>query len=84
MTRLRYSIVAAILVYSVHHPAGACDDFDEEMAVAAAYEASKLAQSQVSREQAGQPMIAPPSATETGVASLQPPLAPVAADTVQR
>jgi len=72
MTALKCLAAATVLMLSAQI-APACDDFDEEMLLAAAYEATKLAQSQAPQQQAtGQPAAAPASATPTGVASIDP------------
>ncbi len=67
MTTLKCLAATTILLLSAHAVA-ACDDFDEEMAMAAAYDAAKVAQSQAPQPTSSRLTAAPVSGTEAGVA----------------
>lgn len=82
MTRSKWLMAAAVLAFSVQ-TAGACDDYAEEMAIAKAREAAKLAQSAAPPPAASAEVSAPPAATATGIASADPKQAETAG-TVQR
>lgn len=77
MVALKCLAAATVLVLSAQ-VATACDDFDEEMAMAAAYEAAKLARSQ--KQEVGQQAAASQAGAASDVASIDQPIA----DAVQR
>lgn len=72
MMALKCLAAATVLVLSAQATT-ACDDFDEEMAMAAAYEAAKLARSQ--KHQGGQQAAASQAGAPSDVASIDQPIA---------
>ena len=72
MTALKCLAAAAILALSAD-VAAACDDFDEEMTMAAAYDAAKLAQSQEPQPPAAQRAAASAGQTGSTAVVLQQP-----------
>ena len=70
-TTLKCLAAATLLSLSVQ-VATACDDADEEMTMAAAYDAGKVAQSQASPPTPAAQTAAPPAASGTGITSVTP------------
>jgi hypothetical protein len=75
MTALKCLVAATALLLSAQVTA-ACDDFDEEMAMAAAYEATKLAQA--AEQATSQQATAPLAGALPDVASIDSPMAATA------